>query len=136
MQSTPAAAPAEKDVALSVFDAGLGVWLVASSFLWPHTTASLLNQVAVGVACAAIAVASLRFATARWLYVPLSAWLFASAYVLPLRDPFSAANLVAMAVALVIPPLAAPYLVGVGTGTSRPGSSADGMSGLRPGPGG
>lgn len=102
--------PMERDDALSVFNAFLGVWLVGSSFLWPHSTANLVNSIAVGLACLAVALLSLGTPAARWLFVPLSAWMIASPWIVPLRDTMSAPNLIAMGSALFLGPLTMRYL--------------------------
>jgi hypothetical protein len=48
-----------------------------------------VHAVAVGVACLAIAIALVarRRAAARWLYVPLALWLFASQWIIHLPAP-------------------------------------------------
>ncbi len=102
--------PVRTDVALSALNAFLGIWLVASAFLWKHTTASRVDAVAVGVVCIAIALLSTRFPTARWLYVPLAAWMFASPWIVTLEDTTATVNLTAVATALLLAPLTTRFI--------------------------
>jgi len=99
-----------RDVALSTFNACLGVWVVGSAFLWTHSTASLVNTIAVGLVCIGIALAASRAPAARWLYIPLSAWMFVSAWIIPHPDRFSSVNLMAIGLALFLVPLTARVL--------------------------
>lgn len=102
--------PMKRDVALSALNALLGVWLVASTFLWRHSTANLVNQLAIGFACIAVALLASRLPAARWLFVPLSAWTIASPYIVPLRETTAAVTLVACGVAMLLAPLTARWL--------------------------
>ena len=102
--------PVRMDIALSAFNAFLGIWLVASAFLWKHTVGSRVEAVALGVVCIAIALVATRFPAARWLYVPLAAWMFASPWIVRLEDTTATVNLTAMATALLLAPLTTRFI--------------------------
>lgn len=102
--------PVRIDIALSAFNAFLGIWLIASAFLWKHTTASRVDTVAIGVVCIAIALAATRFPAVRWLYVPLAAWMFASPWIVTLEDTTATVNLTAVATALLLAPLTTRFI--------------------------
>ncbi len=102
--------PMERDDALSVFNAFLGIFLVASCFLWKHSTASLVNTLVIAAACIAVALVSVRAPGVRWLYVPLSAWTVASAWVVPLQDTTSSVTLVSIGIALFLAPTTMRWL--------------------------
>jgi hypothetical protein len=61
----------------------LGIWLVVSSFLWPHTMAEQTNAWVVGVLAATFAVLATDRDELRYIDTALSVWLFASIWVLP-----------------------------------------------------
>lgn len=102
--------PVRFDMALSVFNAFLGIWLVASAFLWKHDTASRIDTVAVGLVCVAIALLSSRFPIARWLFVPLAAWMYASPWIVTLEDTTATVNLMAVATALLLAPFTTRFI--------------------------
>jgi hypothetical protein len=97
--------PMERDVALSVLNVVLGVWLIASAFLLRQAPANKVNSIAIGIVCIAVALRSIRRPSARWLYVPLSAWMVVSPWVVPLRDTTAATTLIALGGALLLGPL-------------------------------
>ncbi len=102
--------PMERDAALSAFNAFLGIWLVATCFLWKHSTASLVNTVVIAAACIAVALVSMRAPGVRWLYVPLSAWTVASAWIVPLQDTTASVTLVSIGTALFLAPVTMRWL--------------------------
>jgi hypothetical protein len=61
----------------------LGIWLVVSAFIWPHTPAQQANTWMVGVLAAVFALVATARNQARYLDTALSVWLFASIWVLP-----------------------------------------------------
>jgi SPW repeat len=75
--------PAERTRPARVLNALLGMWLFLSGFMWDHAPAQRLNAWAVGMLCAAVALVALAASTARFTNTVLSAWLFASVWVLP-----------------------------------------------------
>jgi hypothetical protein len=66
-----------------VANMGLGAWLIASAFQWPHVQVQQTNALVVGIASIAVAALAVRQERLRWLNVALSAWLFASVFLLP-----------------------------------------------------
>ncbi len=102
--------PVRMDIALSAFNAFLGIWLIASAFLWKHNVASRIDAVAMGAVCIGIALLATRFPAARWLYVPLAAWMFASPWIVTLEDTTATVNLTAVATALLLAPLTTRFI--------------------------
>lgn len=66
-----------------IVNAVLGLWLVASALLWPHSAAQAANAIACGILVVSAAVAALRIERARYVNVALGAWLVISAFLLP-----------------------------------------------------
>lgn len=64
-----------------------GVWLFVSALLWHHTTAQLVNAIAIGMASILLGALARRHTPngrfARYLELPIAAWLFASSWILP-----------------------------------------------------
>jgi hypothetical protein len=61
-------------------NAVLGVWLIISTFLWPHTRAQQLNAFLVGGLAIVFTVAAVLVTPkARYLNAALGVWLFISA---------------------------------------------------------
>lgn len=56
----------------------LGLWLVASAFIWPHFEASRANTWITGMLICVSSLAALRNAPLRWGSTLLSGWLFVS----------------------------------------------------------
>ncbi len=61
----------------------IAAWLFLSGFLWQHTDLSRLNTWAVGVLCALFAALAMTVEWVRRLNTVLSAWLFASVWIIP-----------------------------------------------------
>ncbi len=80
----------------------LALWLFFSAFAWPRTAASLTNAWTVGVVVSILCVAGmLRRVWLRYVTTALSAWLFASAFLLPHRSPRAVWNDVIVALAML-----------------------------------
>ncbi len=67
----------------------LSLWLFFTAFVWSRSPASFANACAVGVLAAASSLAGMAAARARFVATGLSAWLLASAFLLPQRSPFT-----------------------------------------------
>jgi hypothetical protein len=80
----------------------LGVWLVLSAFMWPHTMSHQTNAWVVGILAIAFAVIATRRDEARYLNTALSVWLFASIWFLPSIDIATLYNAGIVAVAMFI----------------------------------
>jgi SPW repeat len=80
----------------------VGIWLVASAFIWPHTTAQLTNAVAVGVACSLAAAAAMRVPPLRHVNAGLALWLFFSTWVLPVERGATLWNNVLVALVMLV----------------------------------
>ncbi len=78
----------------------LGLWEFFSAFAFPRTPAGFRNAWIVGLLSAVLAVVGMNVARARFANTALSAWLLASAFVLPHRTPLAFWNDVAIAVLL------------------------------------
>ena len=66
-----------------VLAALLGAWLFLSGFPWEHTPAQRVNAWGVGILCLAVALMARAASQLRFINTALSAWLFASVWVLP-----------------------------------------------------
>jgi hypothetical protein len=67
-----------------VLDLGLGLWLFASAFLWPHGAAHFVDAALVGALLIAVAlVRAGRQEQARHASTALAIWLFVANIVLP-----------------------------------------------------
>ena len=64
-------------------NAGVGVWLVISSFLWPHSPSQYANTWIMGIVTFAIALIALPVPWVRFFNTAAGAWLIFSAFVLP-----------------------------------------------------
>ena len=80
----------------------LGLWLFFSAFAWPRTGATFANAWIVGLASAVVAVVGMTRARARFLNTALSAWLLASAVVLPHRSALGRWNDAIVAAAMLL----------------------------------
>jgi hypothetical protein len=61
-----------------VFSAWLGVWLIISAFMWPHTAAQRANSWIVGILAIVFSVIAMSSPRARYLTTALAVWLFVS----------------------------------------------------------
>jgi len=61
----------------------LGVWLIASAFLWPHDVVQGTNTWVTGALCAACALLEVKVPQARYFNAMLGAYLFSSTWFLP-----------------------------------------------------
>ena len=80
----------------------LALWLFFSAFAWPRTGATFANAWIVGLASAIVAVFGMTRARARFLNTALSAWLLASAVVLPHRSALGRWNDAIVAAAMLL----------------------------------
>jgi hypothetical protein len=61
----------------------VGLWLIASTFVWPHTPLQLANALVVGAGCAIAAGLATRAPHVRYVNVGLGLWLYASGWFVP-----------------------------------------------------
>jgi len=59
----------------------LGLWLVVSVFMWPHTATQGANAALCGIACMALTTIGLYFDPARYICAALGAWVFLSTFL-------------------------------------------------------
>jgi hypothetical protein len=64
-------------------NAGVGVWLFISAFLWSHTPSQYANTWIMGIVVFAVALVALGAAWFRVFNMAAGAWLVISAFVLP-----------------------------------------------------
>ena|SRR5437764_10455770 len=64
-------------------NAGIGVWLFISAFLWPHTSSQYANAWLMGIVIFVIALVAVGASWFRFLNTAAGAWLMISAFVLP-----------------------------------------------------
>jgi hypothetical protein len=83
-----------------VVNALLGMWLFFSGFVWDHTPPQRVNAWAVGALCVAVALVALAAPVLRRLNTALSAWLFASVWMLPHASSVTMWNDAVVAVAI------------------------------------
>jgi SPW repeat len=87
----------------------LGIWLILSAFIWPHTYAQMTNTWIVGVLCVAFSVIAMRVPEVRYLNTVLAIWLFISVWALPNAEPGTRWNNVLVAIAIFLCSLAPGY---------------------------
>jgi hypothetical protein len=61
----------------------LGLWLLMSTFMWPHSSAQATNAVLCGIACMVFSLLGLYFGPARFVTAALGAWLALSTAFMP-----------------------------------------------------
>jgi hypothetical protein len=89
-------------VAARTLNLMLALWLCFSAFAWLRTGPSTVNAFILGVAISIVSVASmLRRVWLRYVNTALSAWLLASAFLLPQRSPRAVWNDVIVAIAML-----------------------------------
>jgi len=79
----------------------LGLWLFSSALAWPRYPASLTNAWIVGLLSSVFAVVGMFSSRARLVDTALSAWLLASAFLLPQRSTLGFRNDVVVALAML-----------------------------------
>ncbi len=80
----------------------LSLWLFFSAFVWSRAPASFANACAVGILAAAASLAGMAAPRARFVATVLSAWLLASAFLLPRRSPIAFWNDLAVAALMLL----------------------------------
>jgi hypothetical protein len=80
----------------------LALWLFFSAFAWPRPAPTFTNAWVVGLLGATFAVMGMTTPKARFANTALSAWLLASAFVLPHRSTGSMWNDAVVAVAMFL----------------------------------
>ena len=88
----------------------LGIWLVISAFIWPHTYEQTTNTWIVGILCVVFSVISLRVPEVQYLNTILAIWLFISVWVLPTADPRTRWNHTLVSIAIFLCSLAPGYI--------------------------
>jgi hypothetical protein len=66
-----------------IFSVLVGLWLVVSVFMWPHTAEQTANGVLSGIACMTLALVGLYFDPARYVAAALGVWIFLSSFLFP-----------------------------------------------------
>jgi hypothetical protein len=94
----------------------IGIWLVVSAFVWPHSGAQQTNAWVVGILAATFAALAVERDELRYLDTALAVWLFASIWVLPSIRVETLWNSGIVAVGLFIFSL----IPNLRTGTTRP----------------
>ncbi len=94
----------------------LGVWLIISAFIWPHTIEQRTNTWIVGLAIALVSLAAMADDRVRFLNTALAIWLFISAFALPSISAGTQWNNALVAIAVFIVSLAPATM-----GRPRPG---------------
>ena len=61
----------------------LGIWLVVSAYLWPHSSAQLANVWIAGLLVARLAALAIATPGVRYFNTAVGAWLILSPVVLP-----------------------------------------------------
>jgi hypothetical protein len=80
----------------------LGLWLFVSAFALQRTSAAFTNAWVVGLASAIFALLGMTRGAARFVNTALSAWLLASAFLLPHRSPTAVWHDLAAAVLMLL----------------------------------
>lgn len=90
----------------------LGVWLLISALLWPHSDAQMTNTLIVGVLCVAFALVAPRVPEVRYLNVVLAIWLLLSVWALPTASVATRWNNGLVAIAILAVSMVPGYLGG------------------------
>jgi hypothetical protein len=80
----------------------LGLWMIVSAFLWPHSSSQFTNGWVVGLLSAFAAIIALSAPGARYVNTVLGAWLFVSAWALPRMMVGTAWNDVLVGIAMFV----------------------------------
>lgn len=88
--------------ATSAINIALGIWLIISAYLWPHTQGQFDNTWIVGVLSVLFGVLSMWASQARYLNVILAVWLFISAWAIPSGYTGTVWNNVLVSIAMLI----------------------------------
>lgn len=80
----------------------LSAWLALSAFLWVHSAAQFHNAWSVGVLGAAIAIVGAAVRPIRALNTGVAAWLFFSAWALPVLNDATFRNSVVVAITMFL----------------------------------
>lgn len=81
----------------------LGIWLVLSAFLWPHSLAQFWNAISVGFFVAAFALlASEAAPRARYLNTGFGAWLILSSFLMRSSSAATVRNHLVVGIAVVL----------------------------------
>jgi hypothetical protein len=84
----------------------LGAWLIATAFMWPHSSAQFANTWAAGASCLSIGAIAVSCPAARFGNLVLAVWLFLSAFFLPRATLWTTWNNAFVAIALFLSSLA------------------------------
>jgi hypothetical protein len=98
----------------------LGVWLLLSAFIWPHTPSQFSNAWMVGLLIAAFGAISLRVEGGRYGCTVLAIWLFFSNWILPTEYEATAWNNIIVAVAVFVASLSTRQVVETAPPTMTP----------------
>jgi len=98
----------------------LGIWLVISAFVWPHTYAQTTNTWIVGALVVAFSLVAMRVPEVRYLNTVLAVWLFISVWALPTMTMGTTWNNAIVAIAVFFVSLAPAYLETRGRTLPRP----------------
>ncbi len=80
----------------------LGLWLIASAFLWPHNGLHLLNNCVVGGLTVLAACATFARAGARYFIALLGIWLYSTAGAFSSISALTVLNNVLVAVLMLV----------------------------------
>src|SRR5574337_866337 len=92
-----------RDLAASVLNVVLGVWLAVTSLLWHHTPANLASGLIVAAVAILAGAAARRRPDVFWVDLPMAAWLGATIWIFPHR-PFASWNEAMVAIGLALVP--------------------------------
>ena len=95
-----------RHVTWMVWNVVLGLWLVASSFLWEHSGAARASVLVAAAVTIAIGLLALRSPGAIALDLAVAAWLVLSVWLVPRDLHYGAWNAVMVAIGLGILPIA------------------------------
>lgn len=104
------------------FNVVMGAWMFVSTLVWPHTPQQFTNACLVGAVASAVALLAMRLPGLHYLNVATAAWLFTSAWVLPIITRTSLWNNVFIAIMMFIAALLPDPLLPSEPSYSRPGS--------------
>lgn len=86
----------------------LGIWLVISAYLWPHSSAQLANVWIAGLLVARLAALAIATPGVRYFNTAVGAWLILSPIVLPRVSTATAWNNVLVGALITVVSLIGP----------------------------
>jgi hypothetical protein len=86
----------------------LGLWLIVTAFLWPHSSGMTINTVLMGIIVIVSSLLSLRLPVLRYVTGAAGVWVAASLFAWPDYSPPTVWNNVLVGAAIALASLLGP----------------------------